>query len=492
LHSPRTATATLTSNTAVDGGASWSPDGSKIVFQSTRDGGDYEIYVMDANGANQTRLTSEAGIDALGDWSPDGSKLLFYSERDGNREIYVMDADGSNQVRLTNDAGIDMEAEWSPDGSSILFSSDRDGNYDIYSASVIYENTFAITVTAVNDAPVITSDGGGATASINVAENTTAVTTVTSTDVDGGTPVYSISSGADAALFSIDANSGALTFNSAPNFEAPADANTDNVYEVTVQASDGNGGLTTQAISVTVTDQIELVVSNTNATGTGSLYEAILNANANVGVTDTITFNISEPLVSGMHTIAVPPTGLPAITDTIVIDGTTDSDYSGDPVIRIDGAGVNAGIDGLKFANGSDGSAVRGLIITNFTRNGIQIDSGADGVSITNNWIGTTGNGTSGDGNSNNGINVQGANTVIGGTGVNDGNVITNSGNEGINLTGTGATGTVIQGNIIGLDPDGSTGSGNTDVGIAVLSGAHNTTIGGTDPQARNIATSSR
>jgi hypothetical protein len=238
---------------------------------------------------------------------------------------------------------------------------------------------------------------------------------------------------------------------------------------------------------VTVTDQIELVVSNTNATGTGSLYEAILNANANVGVTDTITFNISEPLVSGMHTIAVPPTGLPAITDTIVIDGTTDSDYSGDPVIRIDGAGVNAGIDGLKFANGSDGSAVRGLIITNFTRNGIQIDSGADGVSITNNWIGTTGNGTSGDGNSNNGINVQGANTVIGGTGVNDGNVITNSGNEGINLTGTGATGTVIQGNIIGLDPDGSTGSGNTDVGIAVLSGAHNTTIGGTDPQARNI-----
>ena len=67
----------------------------------------------------------------------------------------------------------------------------------------------------------------------------------------------------------------------------------------------------------------------------------------------------------------------------------------------------------------------------------------ADGVSITNNWIGTTGTGTTGDGNSNNGINVQGANTVIGGTGVNDGNVITNNGNEGINLIGTGATGTV-------------------------------------------------
>ena len=80
------------------------------------------------------------------------------------------------------------------------------------------------------------------------------MTTVTATDADlpAQTLTYSIAGGADAALFTIDVNSGALTFLAAPDYEAPADANSDNVYEVTVQVDDG--ALTdTQAICVTVT-----------------------------------------------------------------------------------------------------------------------------------------------------------------------------------------------------------------------------------------------
>ncbi len=344
---------------------------------------------------------------------------------------------------------------------------------------------FAANIQAIgtNQAPTITSNGGGDTASVNVAENSTAATTVTATDADLDTVNYSISGGVDAALFSIDANNGALTFNSSPNFEAPADAGANNVYQVTVQASDGNGGTDTQAIGVTVTDALELVVTNTNATGTGSLYEAILNANANVGVTDTITFNIPG---GGPHVISL--TGaLPAITDTVIIDGATDPDYAGDPIIRLDGSSAGAGVNGLTFTSTSDGSEVKGLMITGFNQHGIQVDSGADGITITNNWIGTTGTGSSGVGNGNTGIYIQGADTIIGGTGANEGNVITNNGNEGINVTGVGATGTIIQGNIIGLDPDGASGSGNADVGIALLSGAHNTTIGGSTAAERNI-----
>ncbi len=105
-----------------------------------------------------------------------------------------------------------------------------------------------------NTAPVITSDGSGATASINVVENNTAATTVTATDVDGDIPTFDITGGADQALFSIDTNSGVLTFSSAPNYEAYADFNSDNVYEVTVQSDDGNGGTDSQALSVTVID----------------------------------------------------------------------------------------------------------------------------------------------------------------------------------------------------------------------------------------------
>ncbi|MBK6744802.1 MAG: cadherin domain-containing protein [Hydrogenophilales bacterium] len=114
----------------------------------------------------------------------------------------------------------------------------------------------AITVTPANDnAPVITSNGGGATAALSIAEGTTAVTTVTATDTDQPpqTLTYSIGGGADQALFQIDASSGVLSFVSAPDYETPMDTGGDNVYDVTVQASDGNGGTDSQAIAVTVT-----------------------------------------------------------------------------------------------------------------------------------------------------------------------------------------------------------------------------------------------
>ncbi|MGE3820138.1 MAG: hypothetical protein AB7I30_12015, partial [Isosphaeraceae bacterium] len=95
-----------------------------------------------------------------------------------------------------------------------------------------------VTILAVNDAPLITSDGGGPVANVLVPENSTAVTTVTSSDVDGGSPVYSIAGGPDAARFVIDPATGALSFVSAPDFEFPTDADGDNLYEVVVQVSD--------------------------------------------------------------------------------------------------------------------------------------------------------------------------------------------------------------------------------------------------------------
>jgi type III secretion system FlhB-like substrate exporter len=124
----------------------------------------------------------------------------------------------------------------------------------------------AVTVTSANDnAPVITS---GATAS--VAENTTAVMTVTATDADqpAQTLSYSIIGGADAAKFTINASTGALSFVSAPDFETPTDAGGDNVYDVTVQVSDGQGSTDSQAIAVTVTagnDNAPVITSGATA-----------------------------------------------------------------------------------------------------------------------------------------------------------------------------------------------------------------------------------
>lgn len=114
-----------------------------------------------------------------------------------------------------------------------------------------------LTITGANDAPVITSNGGGNTTAVSLPENSTAVTSVVATDIDSGSVInYSIAGGADAALFTINAITGALSFINAPNFEQPLDAGGNNVYDVIVRASDGTL-FDNQSLAVTVTNVAE-------------------------------------------------------------------------------------------------------------------------------------------------------------------------------------------------------------------------------------------
>ena len=68
----------------------WSPDGKRIAFTSNRDG-NYEIYVMNADGSGPKNLTNHKGWDNFATWSPDGKRLAFVSNRDGGHDVYVMD-----------------------------------------------------------------------------------------------------------------------------------------------------------------------------------------------------------------------------------------------------------------------------------------------------------------------------------------------------------------------------------------------------------------
>ncbi len=86
---------------------------TKIAFASNRNG-EFEIYVMNADGSNQTNLTNNPADDEYPSWSPDGKKIVFESRRDENAEIYVMNADGSEQKNLTNNPGYDGYSFWSP------------------------------------------------------------------------------------------------------------------------------------------------------------------------------------------------------------------------------------------------------------------------------------------------------------------------------------------------------------------------------------------
>jgi Tol biopolymer transport system component len=110
-------------NTQRDNEPAWSPDDSKIVFESRRDIlTAREIYSMNADGTNLVRLTTNTVEDFYPTFSPDGTKILFVSNRDGNEEIYAMNADGANPVRLTNNQVPDRHPTFSPDGSKIAYS----------------------------------------------------------------------------------------------------------------------------------------------------------------------------------------------------------------------------------------------------------------------------------------------------------------------------------------------------------------------------------
>ncbi len=103
----------------------------RVLFVSNRDGND-EIYSMNSDGTNITRLTDNAARDYRPSWHPEGTAIVFISERSGNRDVWIMNADGTGLRNLTNDPSIDDNAAWSTDGSRVVFSSNRLGNHELF------------------------------------------------------------------------------------------------------------------------------------------------------------------------------------------------------------------------------------------------------------------------------------------------------------------------------------------------------------------------
>jgi len=277
-------------------------------------------------------------------------------------------------------------------------------------------------------------------------------------------------------------------------------------------------------------------VTNTADSGAGSLRWAITQSNNTAGV-DTIAFNIASA-----NKVITPTSALPIVYDAAIIDGTTQPGYAGKPLVEIDGASAGAGVDGLKLS-GSD--VLKGLSITGFTGEGVgtlpRTDVSYGGNTIEDDWIGlntaghAAGNGLHGVGlysssnlvendvisaNAGDGVFALGTlfggghgyntiqNNIIGldptgaiamgnldGIGLQDSpanhvlnNVLSGNHADGLLLMNpaTGDThGTIVTGNIVGLDSKGASALGNGDYGMEIQSA--NNTIGGTTPAARNV-----
>jgi Tol biopolymer transport system component len=109
----------ITNNAVDDRSPAWSPDGSRIAFDHFFGGRLQDIATIRPDGSGLVRLTTQQG--EYPSWSPDATHLAFASARDGDYEIYVMNADGTGQRALTANATYDMYPAWSPDGAWIAY-----------------------------------------------------------------------------------------------------------------------------------------------------------------------------------------------------------------------------------------------------------------------------------------------------------------------------------------------------------------------------------
>ena len=130
----------------------WSPDGSRLAIASDKDEkGNSDLYILDLDTRELTRITNDPAVDRNPSWSPDAAHLVFFSNRSGNWDVYTVDIETGETTQLTNDAGDDFHPDWSPDGQNILFSSSRDGDAEIYIMDADGKNQKRLTNTPGND-----------------------------------------------------------------------------------------------------------------------------------------------------------------------------------------------------------------------------------------------------------------------------------------------------------------------------------------------------
>ena len=243
----------------------------------------------------------------------------------------------------------------------------------------------------------------------------------------------------------------------------------------------------------TVNSVDDLPDSNINDTvcadvnGNCTLRAAIENANK-TNDKDTIVFNITG---TGPFTIRITSRMLPEIMRPVIIDGRTQPGYISAPVIEIEGSDVPLGGAGLRLFGRSDNSEIYSLCIGGFLdvgagyAGGLGIDVKSQRTIMRGNYIGLKPDGTTLNRNQWGVFFKDSGNNVFGGTGANEGNVVSGNYSGGVTFSGVGSSNNIIQGNLLGTDATGLLPRGNR-FNLQILN-APNNTVGGSTPAARNI-----
>ncbi len=476
--------------------AGWYAYDNDSVFLA-KNGGDFTIN-LGTSGDDVTHIMALPARTELLSLSGDGVNLSFSVKGEGKLVIDLR----SGSVAVVTGAAVLSQLG------------------DILTLNLGAIGVHSVTVTLANASPTITSNGGGASAAISTAENTTAVTTVTAIDPDPGQAIsYAIVGGADAPLFTVNSATGQLAFASAPDREAPADTGANNVYDVIVRAADTFGGADTQAIAVTVTNVAGLTLNGDGAanTLTGGGEEDVINGNGGndtlngLGGNDTLNGGAGNDTLIGdfgadafVYAIgngADSVDGGPGV-DRLTVSGTGNSDtldviYAGGAITSLGGGAVtNVETITANLGNGADTLSYAGTAVgvtVNFTTGtasgftSVASIANATGGSGGDLLIGGTGNNTLNGGAGNDTLDgAGGTDAMAGGAGddiyfTNGGDTLTEAANAGADTVLSSATLT-LGANLENLTLTGTAdinATGNTLGNILIGNSGANTLSGG-------------
>ncbi len=234
------------------------------------------------------------------------------------------------------------------------------------------------------------------------------------------------------------------------------------------------------------------VVVNVLDTGGACLPVPIPGCTLRQALTTAVTGDLITFAIPGVGPFTImPASSLPTIIQGITIDGTTQPGASCGPafnlLIVIDGTSAPAGTIGLSFAAGSQGSIVKGIVVDNFTNDGIVFQNSGSNT-LTCSMIGTDATGGIAQPNTGNGISIlSGTLTTIGGTTPAERNIISGNGGQGLDISNPGTNTNFVEGNYIGTDVTGTLPLANQFSGVDISNGAQSNQIGGTTPAERNI-----
>ena len=243
-----------------------------------------------------------------------------------------------------------------------------------------------VSVTDVNEPPTITSNQN-----LSVEENTTTVGTITATDAESNNLTFNLVGGADEGLFTIDSNSGQLSFNSAPDFETAADADGNNNYQVFVEVSDGSETVT-QDLKVSVTDvdeapTVDDAIFTVDENSDEGTVLGIINATdpENEALNFAIISGNLDPDNDSNLAFAIDPS-----TGTITVNDKDDLDFETNPNFNLEVRATDAGsLSDTAAVTVNLGDVPPGVFDTQ-SNNGIFTLSGdSNNIKFTLNNIGT-------------------------------------------------------------------------------------------------------